>query len=536
MPGFSYGGGGGLSNSGLGSGSSLSSYQGNSRNNGNSSGSSSWGAGWTESSGGSFTIGFNRTETGSTNQTPGGNGGGGGGGGSSGSAAKPNPIDSRAGQYYSDPAKQQWLTTYYNAAKANGSTKNIPGMYKGAVQAMLNNDTQAQQQGQQQQAAQQQQEQQRQQQAAQQQQEQQRQQQAAQQQQEQQRQQQAAAAAEQQRQAEAARQAEAERQRQAEAARQEAARIEAERVEKQYQTNLAAVRERAVDIGRNSIYGTGNLESQRQYNEALSGLRPEDQRALASTMSDAREAARAENQKAQVAERDKALAEVNGKVANTSRVAGVLGQIGEFLGYGTGGGNSNGFGSGGQGTLSGTLMNGAKWGMRGLEALGPAGGILGALGGMIANNVEAGEMAENLRGYNPNGLGGVVSAGDLAQQATNFSSPLWNRNGGRGQDREAKTTTGTTTNTAGPQQAKPVDKQVMGALNSLIPTSARTAMEAGQIASNQYLRALHGRYAKYMLATGAEGSGTSLLQRTAGGQGALGGTSGRLLYSSGGNS
>lgn len=386
-------------------------------------------------------------------------------------------------------------------------------------------------------------EQQRQQQAA----EQQRQQQEAQRQAEQQRQQQEAqAAAERQRQAEQAAAAErqrqqqeqaaaAERQRQAEQAAAEKARQEAEaaekaRVEKAYQDNLAKVSGLAKSIGENSIYGTGNLETNRQYNDALQGLRPEDRDRLAEQMSDAREAARAARQQEQEKARDSEINKATANEQNTSRVAGALqdayNAVSSFLG--------NPLGQyGGANTVGGTVMNGLKWGMRGMEAAGPLGGVAGLIGGMIANNVDSGQLAESLRGYNPTGLGGTVAGSPLDQQAIGFSTPMWNRNANGG-DRSGNKTV-SASDTAATGAPKPVDKQATAAINNLIPTAGRNAVEAGLIASNSYLRALHGRYAKYMLSTGAEGSGTSLLQRTAGGQGALGGTSGRLLYTTGGN-
>jgi hypothetical protein len=144
----------------------------------------------------------------------------------------------------------------------------------------------------------------------------------------------------------------------------------------------------------------------------------------------------------------------------------------------------------------------------------------------------------SLRGYNPNGEGGVTSAGDLASRQGNF----WNENRAGG----SNTGNGSGSPQTGnkpvstpqppinqPTNGQPVDKQAQAAINQLLPQTAKDMLQAGQQEQNQYLRALHGRYAKYALATGADGSGTSLLGRTAGGQNALGGLSGRTLL--GGN-
>ena len=333
---------------------------------------------------------------------------------------------------------------------------------------------------------------------------------------------QAQAQAEAQRQAQA--QAEAQRQAQAQAEAEAKAKAEADaKAEAAYQENLARVRERAEEIGRNSIFGTGNLESQRQYNDALAGLRDEDRNALAETMSDAREKARAENQKAQEGERDQALSEATTKGAQTSRIAGVANTLASYLGLG---GGTGGAGGNGRGTVGGTLGEGVKWGARGLSVAGLPGGIAGALAGMISNNVDTDALIEGLRGYNPNGLGAVVGAGDLAQM--DKDAPLWNRNGGN--DRRTPGTSGGGTDTATqPGKAVPVDKQAEAAVNQLLPESAKSAIAANQKAQKNYLGLLKDRYSGNLLNTGAQGSGTGLLFRVAGGSGALGGTTGRVL-------
>lgn len=541
--------------------------------NGSRGGWGGWGQGWSGTVGGSFTIGFNSADRASSNtqSAAGPNGPNGNGGGNNRSGAN-NPATStgttqlyeRAAQGYQSAVKQvaaqmgisegaatrfsmmmtaktdaqrQTLRNWGNAEAMAGvaaydkamAAQNAPAATPAAQPqgdggAAERAAAAAEQQRQQAAAA----EQQRQQQEA-----------AA---AEQQRQQQAAEAAEAARQAAAA--AEAQRQQQAaaaaerqraeaaaaEAARQEAARVEAARVEKAYQDNLSKVTGLAKSIGANSIYGTGNLETNRQYNEALSGLREEDRNRLAEQMSDAREEARAARQQEQEKARDSELNAATARQQNSSRVAGALqdayaavtGFLGNPLGQ-----------YGGSNTVGGTVMNGLKWGYRGMEAAGPLGGVAGLIGGMIANNVDQGQLAESLRGYNPTGLGGTVAGSPLDQQAQGFSTPMWNRNANGGRDVTGSTTKSTGADATG--APKPVDKQATAAINNLIPTAGRNAVEAGLIASNSYLRALHGRYAKYMLSTGAEGSGTSLLQRTAGGQGALGGTSGRLLYTTGGN-
>lgn len=543
--------------------------------NGSKGGWGGWGQGWSGMSGGSFTIGFNSADNSSSRNNaggptgPNGNGGGNSGSGSQGGTTQ-NDFEAAAQGYQSavkrvaaqygisegaatrlsmmmtakTDAQRQTLRRFGNSEAMAGVAaydKLMQQQQQPPAQQPTQNNNDAEQQRQAQAAEQQRQaqaaEQQRQQQAA----EQQRQQQAA----EAARQEQArqAQAAEQQRQqqaAEAARQEQARQAQAAEAARQEQARQEAAaeaarqekaRQEQAYQDNLSKVRDMAKSIGENSVYGTGNLETNRQYNDALAGIREEDRAGLADTMSNAREAVRAERQKAQEQERDTAENAANATAQNSNRVAGALQNAYNTL---TGFLNNPLGQYGGANTVGGTLANGAKWGMRGMETAGPVGGVLGLIGGMIANNVDQNQLAESLRGYNPTGLGGTVAGSILDDQAQGFTSPLWNRDANGGRDVTGKNSS-TGAGEANPSQPKPQDKQANAAINSLIPQSARSAVEAGQLASNQYLRALRGRYAKYMLATGAEGSGTSLLQRTAGGQGALGGTSGRLLYQTGGN-
>lgn len=212
----------------------------------------------------------------------------------------------------------------------------------------------------------------------------------------------------------------------------------------------------------------------------------------------------------QAAYADSLAGRINGFLTNT------LGIGGSYTGKSTVGG----FGE--PGTISGTLLGGLS-GFRAGSALGPFGGLLGAVGGMISGSGVMSNFSFNdIRGINPNGPGGVSAGYSIGQRLAN-GQVVGNGNGGNGRASSG----GTTAAAAGLGGAG--DQSIKGLINALAPGGVGGLQNAGNKAQNEYLNLLRGRYGRYLLTTGAQGSGTGLLGRTVGGTGAVGGTSGRVI-------
>lgn len=497
--------------------------------------------GWTNSYNdkGQVTGSTRNTNTQGSGRPDGPNGGSdrGGSNGTKGSGNEQSTIDARAKQFFGDVGKQQWLTSYYNIAKKQGSAKHLPGMYKGAIQKMLDMDKRD--------AAQK---------AA-----------------------NTAAGA-----AKAAAQKAAQKAASDKAAAAERARQAAITTERTTRTNLTnqlntATSSQQIAGIQKQLAGLGTLSGSAADNKALADRAAkqlgdftarETDSAIGSAQSTVSAAqgtvVSAAQQARNTAEAnrmggydDRSTADKLGDVAKAVVGGGALGGIpGALIGagasvYNSFVNNTRGAGSSTQtegqdvtkatpgNALSGAALGAIKGAGYG-SVLGPGGTLLGGALGAIWGGASAAGVTPDLSGKSPLEGGQVTNTGSMGpgQQLVNG---VWVGNGNGGnkppvikQPNTGAVTTPGTPNVSTPTQ--PGTKPPTGT-PSTPGTGTDGSIKAGNGAFNNYLTELRKRQLDNLLSTGAGYSGTSgtaLLGRVGAAQGAAGGLTGYVQSSLGG--